>query len=181
MKKLKSLAAVLSLLFISFGFTTASQWEMYEVADFKAKFPSKPNYETQVVNSAVGNLTMHIHMLDASSSGTDENLVYGIITTEYPDSIIDTNNPELLADMYRSAIDGAVANVKGKLLSETSITLAGKHGGKEVKVDYGEGMAFIKMRLFIIKNKMYILQTITLAEKDNNASINEFLNSFQLK
>jgi hypothetical protein len=181
MKKLKSLAAVLSLLFISFGFTTASQWQMYEVGDFKAKFPSKPTYETQVVNSAVGNLTMHIHTYQDTTGKLDDNIVYGIITTEYPDSIIDSNNPELLANMYRSAIDGAVANVNGKLLSETSITLAGKHGGKEVKVDYGEGMAIIRMRLFIVKNKMYILQVITLTEKDNNASINEFLNSFQLK
>jgi hypothetical protein len=180
MKKLKSLAAVLSILFISFGFTTASQWEIYEVADFKAKFPSKPTYETQVVNSAVGNLTMHIHMLDASNTGTGENLVYGIISTEYPDSSIDSNDPELMSNMFRGAIDGAVKNVKGKLLSENNISID-KYPGREIKVDYGDGAAFIRMRLYLVKNKMYILQTITLADKDNNASINEFLNSFQLK
>jgi hypothetical protein len=180
MKNLKSLAAVLTFLFISFGFTTASQWEIYEVADFKAKFPSKPTYETQVVNSAVGNLTMHIHMYDASNTGTDDNLVYGIISTEYPDSTIDSNDSELMSNMFRSAIDGAVSNVKGKLLSEKNISI-GKYPGREIKVDYGDGVAFIRMRLYLVKNKMYILQTITLTEKDNNASINEFLNSFQLK
>lgn len=180
MKKLKSLAAVLTFLLISFGFTTASQWETYEVADFKAKFPSKPTYETQVVNSAVGDLIMHIHMYDASNATNDDNLVYGIISTEYPDSTIDSNNPEFLSSMFRSAIDGAVANVKGKLISEKPITI-GKFPGREVKVDYAEGVAIIRMRLYLVNNKMYILQTITLTAKDNNASINEFLNSFQLK
>jgi hypothetical protein len=180
MKKLKSLVAVLSLLFISFGFTTACQWEIYEVADFKAKFPSKPTYESQVVNSAVGNLTMHIHTYQAVDSETEDNLVYGVISTEYPDSIIDSNNPELMSSMFRSAIDGAVESVKGKLLTEKNITLD-KYQGREIKVDYDNGAAFIRMRLYIVKNKMYILQTITYSAKDNNASINEFLNSFQLK
>jgi hypothetical protein len=82
--------------------------------------------------------------------------------------------------MFRSAIDGAVESVKGKLLTEKNITLD-KYQGREIKVDYDNGAAFIRMRLYIVKNKMYILQTITYAAKDNNASINEFLNSFQLK
>ena len=123
---------------------------------------------------------MKIHMYDASSSPKEDNLIYGCIETEYPDSLIQASKDEsYISGLFRGGIDGAVNNVQGKLLSESIISIQG-YPGREIKVDFKDGLAIIRMRFYMVKNKMYILQTITLTGKDPNPSINQFFNSFRL-
>ena len=73
-----------------------------------------------------------------------------------------------------------VKNVKGTLLSESTITI-NDYEGREFRVNYSEGLAVIKMRCFLVKNVMYMLQTICLTEKENNVSSQKFFDSFKLK
>ena len=55
-----------------------------------------------------------------------------------------------------------------------------KKAMENVKIDFNGGRAFIQMRLYLVENKMYLLQTITEAEKDNNKSVGRFMDSFAL-
>lgn len=119
-------------------------------------------------------------MVDVSKNEKDENLTYGVITTEYPDTIIHSDKKELLPVFFRGSVDGAVKNVQGKLLTEKDITLDG-FPGKEIDIDYRNGLAVIKMRSYLVKNKMFILQTITKTEKFPNKSLERFMSSFSLK
>jgi hypothetical protein len=87
---------------------------------------------------------------------------------------------EKLDAFFRNAIDGSVKNYHGKLLIEKIIEFE-KYPGREIKVDFKEGLAIVKMRCYLIKNRMYILTTITETKKDFNQSINKFMDSFTLK
>jgi hypothetical protein len=102
------------------------------------------------------------------------------ITSEYPDSLINSGKTELLPQFFRNSIDGAVRNVQGKLLSEKNITING-FPGREVRVDYQNGTAIIKMDFYLVHNEMIMLQTITEPSKENNASELKFYASFKLK
>jgi hypothetical protein len=70
--------------------------------------------------------------------------------------------------------------VHGKLLSEKIIQING-FPGREARIDFRDGLAVITMRAYLVKNKMYILQTITETKKDFNKSIGKFMDSFKLK
>lgn len=153
--------------------------EILKTKDFQMDFPKKPAYEKQNTESEIGNLPMDIYIYDASNNEKDDNLVYGLISTEYPDSLINSNMTDILSDFFNNAIQGAVSNVSGKLISQTDLKL-NNFPGREIKINYNDGAAVIKMRLFLVQNKMYILQTITLTEKDSNKSIDKFMNSFKL-
>ena len=166
-------------LVILFSFVKPPEWYVFETKDFSVEFPKKPDTSVQTVNSAIGDLKLNISMVDASKGG-DDNLVYMSITSEYPDSLINSGKTDILPAFFRNSIDGAVKNVQGKLLSEKNIEIEG-FPGREVRVDYQQGAAIIKMDFYLVHNEMIILQTITEPAKENNASELKFYHSLRLK
>jgi hypothetical protein len=132
-----------------------------------------------VINSEIGELKLNIFVYDASESGTDENLVYLVSSTEYPDSLINSEKTEILPDLFKNTLEGILSNINGKLLSETVIDING-FPGREVKVDFMEGQAIIKIRIFLVKNILFMIETITETGKVPNKSIDRFMDSFKL-
>ena len=55
-------------------------------------------------------------MLDLSKSKDSQNLIYMSNCTVYPKKSISSEKKELIEDFFNGAINGAVKNVKGKLL-----------------------------------------------------------------
>jgi hypothetical protein len=156
-----------------------ADWKLFKTNEFHALYPHTPDYDSEIVKSDVGDLKLKMYMYDASKDSLDDNYVYGVISTEYPDSLINSAFKDKLANLFRNSIDGAVTNVKGKLLSEKEITLDG-YPGREIRINYPEGSALIKMRLYLVRNKMFILQTISDMKKEENPSVVKFLDSFGL-
>ena len=180
MKKIRKVITILVLMIVTMGFVNSDEWFQFESDEFKIEFPVKPNFETKKINSAFGESTMNIFSYDASKAMKDENLIYMVILTEYPDSLINSDKKEILTEYFRNSVDGAVQRVKGKLISEKNIEIDG-FPGREIKIDYGNGMAIINMRSYLVKNKLFVIQTITETKKDSNKSIDRFMDSFKLK
>lgn len=179
MRKISFVLTALMIVVFTTSFVLKADWFLLDEPSFSILFPKKPEAQVQSVKSAIGDLTMNINMYDGSKDN-DENFLYGIITTEYPDSLINSDKKEKLAAFFRGSVDGAVKNVQGKLLSEKDIEMNG-FPGREARVDFQNGLAIILMRSYLVHNKMYILQTITETKKEGNASVLKFYNSFKLK
>jgi hypothetical protein len=97
---------------------------------------------------------------------------------EYP-ADINANNKDKQKALCHKVIDDAAARLKGKILKESLITIDG-HEGIEALIEYKEGTEVLKMRMYLVHNKMYTLETMTKIAKDNNKSIQRFMNSFHL-
>ena len=180
MKKITTAIAFFTLVIIATGFTAAKEWFVRETSNYTVQFPAAPEHSTQSVPSEIGDLKMEIDIFDASKTKGDDNMVYGLVTSEYPDSLIDSDNKEILPTFFRNSTDGAVTNVKGKLLSENEISIGG-FPGYEIRIDFQEGLAVITMRSYLVHNKMYVLQVISETAKEKNRSADKFFNSFKLK
>jgi hypothetical protein len=182
MKKTIKIALALFILATATSFISAKKWYALTVksAGYKIEFPLQPTESTQVVDSEIGELTLNIQMLDLTSGDAiNDNWVYMVNFTKYPKEFVDSDDKSALATLFRSSIDGAVTSVNGKLLSEKKVKL-GSYPGREVKIDFQDGLAIIRMRLYLVENKMYILETITETKKDNNKDIAKFMDSFEL-
>ena len=179
MKKIKTFIGIAVHITIATGFSYQDNWYLLKSDEYKIEFPVKPVPQTQMIKSEIGELKMDIFMHDASENEKDENLVYGFMYTEYPDSLINSGKTELLTNFFRNAIDGSLGNVKGKLLSETIIEID-KFPGREIKIEFMEGLYIMKMRFYLVRNKMYIIQTITDIKKTDNKSAERFMGSFGL-
>jgi len=182
MKKTVQLITIVIAIQLTMSYTKSDEWFMLESKSFgfKIEFPEEPTARIQEVNSGTNILKMNMFMYDVTKTRKkDDNLVYLINYTVYPDSSIKSNDKEVLQNFYRSSIDATVENVHGKILSEKIITLKG-YSGREVRIDFKDGLAVINMRLFLIKNKMYMMEIITETKNDFNLSIKRFMDSFEL-
>jgi hypothetical protein len=180
MKKINALLGAFIFCTLVMSFVHADDWVLFEDGNCKIRFPKAPANQTQTTNTAIGPLQMYIHMYEVPDGTMDDNYLYGLIETEYPDSVINSDKKELLDKFFRNSIDGAVSNVNGKLLTETKIQLDG-FPGREFRIDFKDGLAVITMRAYLAGHIMYFLQTITPTKKDHNKSIGRFMDSFAFK
>lgn len=179
MKKFFTLAALLTLSILSTSFKD-SEWFNLKADGYEIAFPAQPKAQTNKVPSEIGELTMSMNIYDASNTRSkDDNLVYLTNSTDYPAEAVSSDLTEKLPGIFRGAIDGAVRNVEGKLLSEKEISLNG-FPGREFTVDFQSGMAIITARCYLVKNRMYIVQVITETKKAPNAAMKRFFESFKI-
>lgn len=170
-----------SVLVSIMSFKPMTEWHQYNTSKFKVLFPKMPTNTVKKVNTEAGEIEMQVYMYNSSKDETDENLIYSVIASEYPKEHIESHiKHDNLETFFRNSIDGMVSNVKGKLISESKIIL-GKFKGREIKIDFKNGLAIIKNRMYLVENNVYLIQTITKTEKENNKSIEKFMNSFELK
>lgn len=156
------------------------EWYPFKSEGYSIEFPVKPTIETSKVPSPIGELTLINSMYDAQKTGDkNDNLAYSVIVTDYPDSLIHSDNKEMLPAFFRNSIDGGVANSGGTLSSEKEIEIGG-YPGREARVDLNEGKGVLIIRCYLVKNRFYILQTITEKPKFPNNSVDRFLGSFRL-
>ncbi len=156
-------------LFVCASTITAQDWEKYKSEElaFIAEFPGTPEKTVQQVQTAVGELDMHM----VTYSGND--FFYSIVRTEYPKEQFS----DMSDDRIKSVLDGAVTNVNGTLESDENITLNG-YPGRKVKIKTN-GMDMF-MNAYLVDNKMYITQAIYMEGKVDTKSLNKFLDAFDI-
>ena len=180
-KKISTLAFVLFISVLSSGFIITSDWFLMKNQDqgYQIEFPKEPSVSVQTVNTKAGPVDMHINMLDLSKKDEDSNLIYLSSFAQYPDSLVHSDKKEQLVSFLKETVDGLVGSIDGEILSQKDVKID-SYQGKEVKINFQDGMALIRIRVYIVQNKVYMLQVITKTENDSNESISKFMNSFSL-
>lgn len=171
------IAAIVTL--SSFTNFISADWFLLKKSEqnYQVQFPKKPIQNKQKVPSPIGDLIMDIYMYEATEG--DDNLVYMVNYTKYPANSVNSNNTEKLEGFFEGAINGAVSNVQGKLLSKKDVKL-GKYPGKEITIDFQNGLAVIRSRMYLVEDQMYMVQTIAETAKNGNSAATRFMNSFKL-
>lgn len=155
----------------------AQEWEKYRAEDlqFIAYYPKTPERTVQKVSTAVGELDMHMIMYSPKSG--DDNAVYSVIRSDYPEDQFKDADDEYNATVLDGAVNGAVSNVQGKLVFDNVVKYNG-YPGRSIKILMQGG--FIYINAYLVENSMFITQVICLSNKDKNKSIQRFLNSFEI-
>lgn len=174
---MKQALFLMTVFFLSFNAVNAQNWEKYKAEDlaFIAYYPSEPNRTVQKVNTAVGELDMHMIMY-APTSG-DDNAVYSVIRSDYPKEQFKNADADYNASVLDGAVKGAVSNVNGTLVYDNKVTFNG-YPGRSIKISIQGG--FIYINAYLVENSMFITQVICLVDKDENKSIKRFLDSFEI-
>ena len=164
-------------LFISAFTVTAQEWEKYKSEDlaFVAEFPGTPERTVQQLQTAVGELDMH--MVAYSSSTTGDNVYYGVIRSDYPEEQFSDISEEKVKSVLDGAVNGAVTNVNGTLESDENITLNG-YPGRKIKITTTGIELF--MNAYLVDNVMYVTQVIAMEGSLNSKNLNKFLDAFDI-
>ena len=179
MKKIFSVSSLLIMLLLT-SFKH-HDWKEYTPEHGKCAvlMPGQPTIEEKIVHTELGEIKLNIFMYQPARN-SDDNLIYSMSYADYPEgSSIHSDSTEILKDFFNKSRDGAIANIQGKLLSETSESIQG-YPGREQRIAVKNGLAIVRFRSFLVKNRFYNLQVITPAANNFNKSINRFMNSFKL-
>ena len=146
--------------------------------NYTIDFPSVPSEVTDTIETDAGLMLLNVAELDCSAQDNNNNLMYMINCTVYPESLIHSKLSDITDNFFASTINGAVSNISGKLLSLSEIEYAG-YPGRQVEISADEGLSFFTSRLYLIENRFFMIIILTDSEKGNNPDINRFFNSFR--
>ena len=104
---------------------TSSKTYTSDEGGFSVSFPGSPAQDAQNVNTPVGAIVMHTFLIEKSD------YAYMVAYSDYPESLVSQTPADAILSGAR---DGAVANVQGRLVSETFISLQG-YLGREMLIE----------------------------------------------
>ncbi len=180
MKGLKICVGILMVILLS-GFAPET-WVKIQSKDnkFSIEFPRKPEESERKIQTEIGELNMNV-VIHEVGKYKDENSVYGVIYSDYPDSLVNSDfKDEYIDEFFENAIKGTVSNLKGQIIEEKRVLLS-SYPGREVKISFMEGQGIMKLHVYLVKNRAYILEVGCETKNDNNKSMDRFFSSFVLK
>jgi len=146
-------------------------WQEFSSTEgsFAVLLPGTPSYEKQNSSTAVGPIDMHLFSLDLAKDAA-----FMIMYSDYPDVIAQAPADKVL-DGGR---DGALANTKGRLVAEESMSLDG-FPGREFTIDIpGKGM--MKLRAYLVRQRLYQIMAVGTKERIDHEDTAKYLTSFRL-
>lgn len=159
---------------------TNPDWEVFQSFDgkFKILSPGEMIKKENPIKTDIGDLN-YITFLHQSKEKDADNLVYMVSYCDYPEFSIHSDSTELAEEFFKTTIETAVESVQGELAYASEIKI-NEYPGRLWRVYYNEGKAIIKTKAFLVKNRYYSIQVITLKDKSLNLEIDNFLDSFSL-
>lgn len=153
-----------------------STWEAFTSSKgkFSVSFPGHPIENRLIVNDESGRTEAY------TFTSKHERGMFAIAYADYPilNNFDVLELKEYTSFLLDSTRDSMVANVKGKLLSEQTISFSG-YPGREIKIEAPDGIIAL-VRSYRIKQRLYVLQVVTWQEKVFSESGLRFLDSFRI-
>jgi len=151
---------------------SAEDWKEFSSAEgrFSVNMPGQPAPGKQMIKTAIGDIAMYQFTL---SLGKD--YAYSALYSDFPELIM--RQPNAAESLLNSGRDGAVQNVKGKLVSEQGLLL-GSYPGREIHVEAPQGA--IRARFFVVDQRLYQVIAVAPGDKILSDDVTKFLVSFKL-
>ena len=175
---------ILCLLFLVTALTAFGQvgapWEKIESLEgnFRLQMPGAATTKVDSITTAMGKVAYHVYFFQEPDN-TADNLFYMLSYADYPDSTFHPDSTELLHEFWTTTADAAADAVDGELIYQTPENWF-EHPGYRWRIQYLEDRAVVKTHAFLVEDRYYALQTISLRERTINPSTDRFFNSFRL-
>ena len=144
----------------------AQNWKEHrpEGANYVVEMPGEPKINSQNVSTKVGDIKVYIAASELGELG------FVTMFSRYPESYVQSQAADAM-------LDGAAANVKGKLRSKTSVTIS-NFPGREILADTPTGRVMV-LRYFLSGNTLVQAIAGGPAGSETNADVRRFLDSLR--
>lgn len=136
---------------------------------FSISLPGKPERMVQKTDTSMGALESVMYQAGSDKIG----FIAGYV--DYPPKMFENTDIEKMLDVAR---DGAIQNIKGKLLNENVLDFHG-NPGRELEVEL-PNKATLKSRIILINNRLYQVMAISNSKKTLNTNCPKFFDSFKV-
>jgi hypothetical protein len=133
------------------------------------QMPLEPKYDTMPTPTEAGTIQSHMASIDLGSD-----TFFAVMWADYPAAALANRTPDSVLDGAR---DGAVANVKGKLLAEKKLTANG-YPGREIRIGSSDKKFVAIDRLYVVKTRLYQVMAVWPAAGEDVATTRRYIESF---
>jgi hypothetical protein len=170
------LVALATLLPAQAGDAPGFSWERYvaKKGGFSVKLPNQPQEQDKTFTTPRGPVDIHV------MSYADEDITYMAYVQDAPGVTQALREPYL--DNRRDEI---IRAKRGRLVDQTRMTMAGRHAGREVIVNFkpvpNAPAVTEKIRMYLVGERLYEIYAQTKAGPREDPRVDAFLDSFQLE
>jgi hypothetical protein len=180
MKKTSSNLICIAFVIVTLLAFISNDWILIKKDNYHILFPGNPTKDSVNSETKIGKVTVFSFIYESPENTTDSNLLYGLTAMDYPPMFIKIDNPEFLRGFFDGLVNGGVKEVNGTFIEGKDISYK-NNPGREIKVDHDKGTAIVTMRFYIVKDKVFSLQTIAFPGMDRNANSTKFFDSFEVE
>ncbi len=170
------LGLIFSTTLLSF---TPPEWKSYRNIDGMFKVLTRGAFQEKTIKAqtSIGEITTKTFIYQPTEQ--EENLVYMITYYDFPKHAVHSDSTELLKDFFKTTIEQSAESVKGTVIYTNELEHQG-YRAWQWRVNYAEGKVAIKTRAFLINNRFYSVQTVSLTDAPSNNTADFFMNSFKI-
>lgn len=155
-------------------------WNNYHSleGDFSIDWPEGEMVQrADTIQTALGEQVYHIFMVQKNEKA--DNVMYMLSYCDYPEGTVHSDSTDLLQEFFEATMDQAAKSVNGEL-TYYDFTWYKDYPGYLWRIDYLDGKALIKTKAFLVENRYYAIQTVTIRPKSLNLSTDRFMDSFKV-
>jgi hypothetical protein len=147
-------------------------WQEFTSAEgrLSVEFPGSPSTQTISAPTAIGAITAHCFTMEFSDGS------FAVAYSDFPSELVQRADVNKMLDGAR---DGAVANVKGRLVEQSKTSLRNAPG-REFLIQINDS-AYCRTRIYLAGNRLYQIQVLGNKDQVRSGAADKFLGSFDFK
>ena len=157
-----------------------AQWTTFHSVDGRFSIPTPQSLEHREseLETPMGAIRYHTFFYQPTSD-PNGNQFFSVSYCDYPEGALHSDSTEILEEFFAETLKESAFSVNGELRYSEAIVFNG-YPGRFWRVDYLNGQAVIKSRAFVVAERFYVIQVVTLREKSANSDLSKFLEGFKL-
>lgn len=156
-----------------------NDWTLFsnEKGRFQIDSPGEFTEKVDSIETEIGKIAYHTFFYKMENEAGDD-----IFMVNYCDYNLDfemSDSTEIIEDFFQATMEAAAESVNGEILYQNDIQL-NNHAGKLWRINFEDGNAVAKTKAYLVDNRYYGVQVISLHNKSAYDLVDRFFNSFKL-
>jgi hypothetical protein len=170
---------IIAISLSSFSSLAQGEWIPYKSVEGEFSILTKGLFKQAIfhADTEIGKIEMRSYAFPSEPKPKD--VVYTIMFYDFPKGSIHSDSTNLAKDFFQETVSSSAESVNGTLVYQSDIDIKG-YKGKHWRINYEDGKKSIASRVYLVKNRCYILNVINPDASKSGSDANHYFNSFRL-
>lgn len=181
MKRLALLLTLTAIVATAFA-QDSEKWVKLKSSEgeFKVAIPGQWEHVHTEFGSKDAPTTLHINVYESDKANAATNVRYAVSWADL-NTHVDADNTDAVQDLFDAQIERVAAAHKGGTPVSDATTSYQDNPGSDVELSYDNEKGKIFLRMFLVHNRLYLLEVTGMADQIKRDDLDRFFESLEIK